>query len=219
MSDLSKTVPTQQSDVVPFRQKKSPLMGNHWMETASGKRIDYLTPNPKNITIEDIAWSLSRLPRFLGHTGDIEPYTVAVHSVWVAMYVWAVSGSHLAGLHALLHDAHEAFMGDIPKPLKSLPGLRDEIHRIERGLQEAIYKALELPWPTPEELQLIAEADEQALAMEARMHMHSCGASWDFLPDTTPTSDAMGKGNPKRPTLAFEQFLTSYNIFNTKVKA
>lgn len=82
-----------------------------WMETWSGKRVDLLNPDPSQIDIRDIAHHLSILNRFTGATKV--PYSVAQHSLYVSMLV----PEHLQ-LHALLHDAHEAYTNDISTPLK-----------------------------------------------------------------------------------------------------
>lgn len=82
-----------------------------WMETWSGKRVDLLNPDPSQIDIRDIAHHLSILNRFTGATKV--PYSVAQHSLYVSMLV----PEHLQ-LHALLHDAHEAYVNDINTPLK-----------------------------------------------------------------------------------------------------
>lgn len=221
MTDLSRNTNEDAltaTTVVPESNNKVvPLMGDHWLETASGQRIDFLSPNPNNIDIQDIGWALSRLPRFAGHTVDLVPYTVSVHSCWVATYVWCLTNSALCALHALLHDAHEAYTGDIPAPLKTLPSLREEIHRIEHRLQGAIYTSLNLPRPSDQTYVHIAEADQQALAMEARIHMRSGGAAWG-LPEPTHTAVSIVPAKVKNPPAAFEQFMTTYTMLSARLK-
>lgn len=192
-------------------------VGDFWMETCSGRKIDFVNPDPEQVFLEDIAWGLSRIPRFCGHTGDWQPLSVAMHSVWVGMYVWEETNNAEASLHALLHDAHEAYTGDIPKPLKSLPGLRNEIQAVEERLQLAIYRALNIPALTPEIAKLVEQADQQALAIEARHHMRSGAASWP-LPENDITARLMGAAEPKKPVQAFEQFMATYRVFACKVK-
>lgn len=55
-----------------------------WLETVTGKFIDVADPKPEQIDINDIAWGLSRIPRFAGHTITAVPYNVAQHSLLVA---------------------------------------------------------------------------------------------------------------------------------------
>ncbi len=90
-------------------------MGNNIVATYSGKLVNVLDPAPEDISIEDIAHSLSQTNRFNGHTSF--PYSVAQHSVMVSRVV-AKEIPRLA-LLGLLHDAAEAYTGDIISPIKT----------------------------------------------------------------------------------------------------
>lgn len=79
----------------------------------SGNLIDLMNPDASLIEIEDIAHALSMLPRWTGATRF--PYTVAQHSIWCFQNV---PGLEL-GFQALMHDATEAFMNDLAKPVKN----------------------------------------------------------------------------------------------------
>ncbi len=81
-----------------------------WMQTYTGKRFNLLNPKASDIDIVDIAHALSRICRFTGHC---EHYSVAQHSVIVSQHV--AGGNALAGL---MHDAHEAYVGDVSSPMK-----------------------------------------------------------------------------------------------------
>lgn len=84
-----------------------------WMLTTTGEKIYLLDPKPGQIKIEDIAVALSRIPRFVGHTrSDMPAYSVAQHSVLVSQICPEYP------LAALLHDAHETYIGDISSPMK-----------------------------------------------------------------------------------------------------
>ncbi|RYF85792.1 MAG: hypothetical protein EOO03_12755, partial [Chitinophagaceae bacterium] len=83
--------------------------------TASGLAIDLNNIHSRDININDIATALSRIPRFGGHTCAF--YSVAQHSVLVA----ALAPDYLKK-EALLHDAAEAYLGDVIKPLKHILG-------------------------------------------------------------------------------------------------
>lgn len=86
-----------------------------WIITYTGRSIYPLDPKQDEICIQDIAHSLSLLNRFCGHTKF--PYSVAQHSI-ACSYV--VPQEYALG--ALLHDASEAYMADLPRPVKhSLP--------------------------------------------------------------------------------------------------
>lgn len=83
------------------------------MQTYSGKRFFPLDPDPNDIVIEDIAHSLARICRYGGHVNS--HYSVAQHSVLVSRCL----PPELA-LTGLLHDATEAYLGDVVRPLKLL---------------------------------------------------------------------------------------------------
>jgi 5'-deoxynucleotidase YfbR-like HD superfamily hydrolase len=86
-------------------------MDEHFITTYTGKKFHYLSPTPEEIDIKDIAHALSLTCRFGGHCRSF--YSVAEHSVRVAAEVPASSA-----LFALLHDAAEAYLPDIPSPMK-----------------------------------------------------------------------------------------------------
>ena len=82
-----------------------------WIQTASGLRVSLLDPDPQTIVIEDIAHALAMLCRFNGHC--LQFYSVAEHSVHVSKEI-----AHRLALLGLMHDAAEAYLGDVPSPLK-----------------------------------------------------------------------------------------------------
>lgn len=95
--------------------------------TATGREIDPADPCLADICIEDIAYGLAKEERFDGNT--IVPYSVAQHSVHVANLIAAgwKNCEPSRGLVAagLLHDAAEAYLGDVVTPLKQvLPDYR-----------------------------------------------------------------------------------------------
>jgi hypothetical protein len=85
-----------------------------YFRTFTGRRVHSLSPSPDEIDIDDIAHSLSQQCRFLGHTDGF--YSVAQHSVLVSELVPQVDA-----LWGLLHDAAEAYLCDLPAPIKSEP--------------------------------------------------------------------------------------------------
>jgi 5'-deoxynucleotidase YfbR-like HD superfamily hydrolase len=116
--------------------------------TLSGKWFDILRPEEYEYDIEEIATALSNLCRYTGHVNKY--YSVAEHSVLVSRIV-PVSDA-LAGL---LHDASEAYLGDVSSPLKKL---LPEYRAIEDRVQEAIFKQFGLEYPISD---AIHEADKR----------------------------------------------------------
>lgn len=160
--------------------------------TKSGRIIDPQDPRPEDIHIGDIAHSLSHLCRFAGHTCRF--YSVAEHSVRVSFEVDA-----RAALHALLHDASEAYLVDIPTPLKAL---LPEYRTLERRLQAVIYSAFEVSpvvWKDQ-----VKEADLAICAAEARdlMPVGDYG-----LNNVRPSPNVIV---PWSPDFALDMFLTRF---------
>jgi 5'-deoxynucleotidase YfbR-like HD superfamily hydrolase len=148
--------------------------------------VDVENPDPTTINIEDIAWGLSRISRFCGHTITVIPYNVAQHSLFVANEVEAAGWTaKTLVLQALLHDAAEVYTGDWPSPVKRIPALYPVIKGIEAKLMSAIYWSLNLPEPTAEEEAIIKHADKVAQKIEAHAFMPSRGKHWPNLPDVS----------------------------------
>lgn len=133
-----------------------------WIETFTGKHVDIIDPQPESIDIIDIAHALSMCNRFGGHTSA--PYSVAEHCVRMSHIV----PLELA-LEALLHDAAEAYLGDMPSPFKkAMP----EFKAYEARMEAAIRKHFGLPGDRhPDEIKYF---DDQLLVTEAR----DLGLSW-----------------------------------------
>ena len=130
-------------------------LGTTMMQTFTGKVIDLSDFTVDDVRLPDISHALSIINRFTGHTKC--PYSVAQHSVMVSKICdprYAVWG--------LLHDASEAYLGDVATPLKNmLPEYRD----LEEHIQRTIASKFGLVWPMPSE---VKEADLRALMAEKR---------------------------------------------------
>lgn len=120
----------------------------------SGKQIDLLCPTPNMIRLEDIAHALSNICRFGGHSRTF--YSVAQHSVLVAELA-----PFRLRKEALLHDATEAYVGDVIKPLKVLLG--DVFENIENSFLKAIIKKFDLD---DKKLLKVKQCDKEALELE-----------------------------------------------------
>lgn len=137
-----------------------PRVGD-WMQTFTGGQFWPLDPRPEDVRIEDIAHALALENRFAGHTA--EPYSVAQHSVLVRLLAGETTTDPDVLLWALLHDAAEAYLKDIPRPLKR--GLGDAYKIPEAFVENCIATAFGLPTAMPA---LVHHCDERALATERR---------------------------------------------------
>jgi len=157
-----------------------------------GTRFYLLHPRPEDINIEQIAHATSKLCRFTGHVSAF--YSVAQHCVIVSRLV----PSELA-LTGLLHDATEAYIGDVSKPLKlALDMLApDVLTGIEERIHEAIAAKFEHAWPFPPE---IKQADNIALATEKRDLMPG-SSKWKDMP--TPAKWPIIPLEPEAARIAF----------------
>lgn len=163
-------------DYGTYRSKKD----NPWMQTYSGKAFDLIDPSPDDIDFNDIARALSLINRFNGHT--IFPVSVGYHSLMMD-----VNASEEAAPYVILHDAHEAYIGDWSSPIKDAIGnlisqeARDALGKMERKIDECIHKAAGLKWPIPARIRReIKELDRKALMSEKRAAMHKGERPWNF---------------------------------------
>jgi uncharacterized protein len=164
---------------------RSPVRDNMaTLETVSGRKIDVSNPNPADIVIEDIAWALSRMPRFSGHSIPYTPYSVAQHCIQVAEDLKDYGPD--IQLYGLLHDAAEAYINDLPSPVKHIPEIHAVIKKLEDRLMDVIYTALKIAPPTEEQEALVKIADKTQQAVEAYNFMYSRGKDWN-LPDVSFT--------------------------------
>lgn len=162
---------------------------NAWLFTHSGRRLYFLNPQADQIDLNDIAIALSRVNRFNGHT-DVS-YSVGQHSVMAAKEVLRRHGSSREAvrmaLAALLHDASEAYICDIPKPLKPfIMGYAD----IEDRLMQVIFERFGLSdmWPMNADLKAI---DADLLVSEMRLLMPNNPNVDDVLGDEQGVVDLM----------------------------
>ncbi len=166
-----------------------PHRSGQWMQTHTGRRFYPLDPRREDICIEDIAHALSNICRFGGHVRDF--YSVAQHSVIVA----SLLPPHLQ-LAGLLHDASEAYLVDIPKPLKVvLP----DYQRIERRLESIIAEVFSVSFSDP----AIKRADSVALVSEARDLLGVVPVEWDCFEDGIALVDPIFPIAPHHARRAF----------------
>jgi 5'-nucleotidase len=143
-----------------------------WIITYTGKRFYPLDPREEDINIEDIAHSLSLINRFTGHTKF--PYSVAQHSLDVAhaLATWhdVDKSVQLAGL---LHDASEAYVNDLARPLKRM--LPDYT-----AAKNKILDVIDQKFKVNTRVGIVKLADSRALVTEAPQLCN--GEGWWSLP-------------------------------------
>ena len=139
----------------------APRKGN-WMQTYSGGKFWAVDPRPEEVVIEDIAHALSNMCRYAGHCNKF--YSVAEHSVLVSEWLLNNGHSHHA-LWGLLHDASEAYLVDIPRPIK--PSLTN-YYDLEAELMKVICEKYGLEAEMPD---IVKYADNHILADERNQNM------------------------------------------------
>lgn len=167
-----------------------------WFQTNSGLAFHHLNPKQEDIRIEDIAHALSMTCRFGGHVNSF--YSVAQHSVMVSVIV-----PQEYALQALLHDAPEAYIGDMVNPLKcEMP----EFRKLEKEIWQVIAKKFSLPVTLHES---VKKADLVALATERRDLMGRSPLPWKI--DEAQVEPNPGWIiHPQPPAVAKENFLLRY---------
>lgn len=136
-----------------------------WMQTYSGLQFYPLDPRPQDVRSVDIAHSLSLICRYGGHVDRF--YSVAEHCVLMSR---AVAPEH--ALWALLHDATEAYVGDMVRPLKHhMP----DYCEAEAGVWAAIATSYRVGHHMPPE---VKEADNRILLDERAALMRNTRHAW-----------------------------------------
>lgn len=141
---------------------------------ASGNYFDMLNPEGSAFTIGDVARGLSNVCRFAGQCERF--YSVAEHSVYVSMIA---PPEHAYA--ALMHDAAEAFIGDVTKPLKEL---LPEYRALEKRVEAAVFARFDVPTPMPPS---VKEADVVMLATEQLQLMRNRD-DWDWTRGREPAA-------------------------------
>lgn len=130
------------------------------IQTHSGKWINPLEITADDLVIEDIACSLSKLCRYNGHIDRF--YSVAEHCIVMAIH-FMERGEESLAFAALMHDCAEAYIGDIPRPIKDqLPAIAS----IEHNILEVASQKYGFAYPLPPEIIAADDAilwDEQLI--------------------------------------------------------
>ena len=163
--------------------------------TRTGHYFDFNDPESSEFDIHDVAHALSNLCRFTGHCREF--YSVAQHSLWV---------SHLVppedALAGLLHDAAEAFLGDVAKPLKIL---LPDYRAIEKRVEAVVFARFGLPAALPAS---VKHADLVMLRTEQRDLMGADEHRWQSTAGVEPMHSRI---YPFPPVAARQAFLKRFD--------
>lgn len=132
-----------------------------FIQMYSGNFFYPLDPRPDDISIRDIAHSLSGLPRFTAHSEKF--YTVGEHSIHCANVAKVMGLTTLQQLYALLHDASECVVNDVARPVKQN---LYQYKKLEDNIMKVIWESMGLPAPSEEDYKLVKIIDNTLLLNE-----------------------------------------------------
>ena len=131
-----------------------------YIETHNGTHFHFLEPIRDEVFIMDISYALSHTVRWGGHCQPC--ITVAQHCVMVSQMLQRLGNSHMVQMQGLLHDAAEAYIPDIPTPIK--PFLKN-FQEIEEYINRTIFDAFKVRYPLDPNVKIM---DREAMRWEYR---------------------------------------------------
>lgn len=189
------------TDILRGRLENKPGVIGATIITRSGRYFDFIDPQPDQIDAEDLAWGQAMTCRF---GGQLKPgvlfYSVAQHARLVASVV-----PYEHALAALLHDAAEAYTGDMVGPLKQLC---PDFKAVEKRVEAAIFAKFGVSLPLDP---CIKQADLRLLRTEQRDLTAGAAENWNGLDDFEPLPDAIV---PQAPGEAARAWLVALRIYS-----
>jgi hypothetical protein len=168
-----------------------------WLQTYTGAAFYPLDPRQDEIRFDDIAAALSKLCRYGGHC--IRFYSVAEHCVHMASVApdrWK--------LQALMHDAAEAYLIDLPRPIKrNIPAYSE----IEIKLEKMIFERFGIEWPPS---YAVAELDNRILTDERLQNMAPPPAPWNQNEQNEPLGVTLKFWTPAQAAYEFQTAFYRY---------
>lgn len=178
----------------------------NYQYTAHGRIFFACDPRAEEVHIDDIARQTSRLCRFGGATKRF--MSVAEH-----LYIASFMVPEQFALETLLHDGAEAYINDMIRPLKMLPGLGDIYLKVEAGIERAIAERFQLTYPWPIE---VKKADEALLGAEIAQNIASKEDGYLFTDRDAAESDQGAGLYFWSAELAEKMFLARYSELISK---
>jgi hypothetical protein len=176
----------------------SPPAPGPYLQTVSGRWVNPFDPDPAQLDPGDIARALANQCRFGGHCRAF--YSVAQHSVIVSRLVEERGGDVEDVFAALMHDATEAYLGDMPHPLKHRSPLGVAFREAERHLERAIRERFAIKPDVPQ----IKPADRELLAAE-RVAFSEDLWHWPELEGVEPVDLELEPWSPDEAARAFAE--------------
>jgi hypothetical protein len=182
---------------------------NNWILTQKGHAFSFDDVEYNIYDIDDIAHSLAMTCRYGGMSRW--HYSVAQHSVLIAREIWYQTYDPSAALDGLMHDAEEAYMGDMKTPLKNLmPDFRAMSDRVDSAIRKTFAH-----YGVPATIQpLTKEYDTRILLDEKRALLPDDGPRWPIETDgTEPLGVLISRWTPQEAKAAF---LDNYRYFTNE---
>lgn len=186
-----------------------------WIQTRNGRAFDLLLPNADDVDFREIAAALSYINRFAGHAGG---YSVAQHS-WHGAFYLAKLCEMDAARAFLLHDAHEAYIGDITSPAaialqRLAPGAQVALGAIKHGIDRVVHLAAGVPRRSPEIAARVREIDLRMLRTERDQLLRRSPRPWhDSIETAEPLPIHIDRVSV--PGIAARRWL---NLFETLIR-
>ena len=185
------------------KEKERARIGD-WIQTFSGRKFWPIDPRAEDICIEDIAHALSLLCRFAGHCRLF--YSVAQHCCLGVIFGKDMLCTRRNKLNFLLHDASEAYLVDLPRPLKRSGQFGELYKKYEGKLEVEIAMKFNLDWPM---LPVVREVDTMMLYTERRDLLSLPPEMW--LDEVIPFEDSIV---PWTSSKAEETFLNLFEALH-----
>lgn len=168
-----------------------PLYAPTWVATADGSLIDLVAPDPAALDLRALAEALAKIPSYNAATPGLA-WSIGQHSLLVEALLPQTADGRLK-LYGLLHDFHEALIGDIARPtLAALthfggPAAAEALAALTQTIDDAVYAAIGVRPPDSAHLKAVRAADDAALAIEWR----------DFMTAPPPPALAVAPAHPR----------------------